>query len=251
MPQEKVKRLHFLYGCFLGLLIIGLAIAMIILCIGIYQSGDRPFSREVLSLAFAQLAIPGWFCVAAILGGLLLHLVFPLPQVKKEPIQNQKTILSKYMRNRSELPEDSLTKLATLERKCRNYAYIRFAILAGLCLVPEIYFTDMDHFGVADITADVQWATLVVFIPALVAFFIGLTFHSAMEKIRQQMIQLFKDHRIKQGNLPHSPADHTNLIRGIVLAIAVIFLVLGICNKGYDDVLGKAIKICTECIGLG
>jgi hypothetical protein len=31
----------------------------------------------------------------------------------------------------------------------------------------------------------------------------------------------------------------------------LLFIVLGIVNGGMADVLNKAIKICTECIGLG
>jgi hypothetical protein len=33
--------------------------------------------------------------------------------------------------------------------------------------------------------------------------------------------------------------------------MAVAFLILGIFNGGAEDVLKKAIAICTECIGLG
>ena len=39
--------------------------------------------------------------------------------------------------------------------------------------------------------------------------------------------------------------------RGALLAVAVVFIVLGALNGGADDVLGKAAMICTECIGLG
>ena len=36
-----------------------------------------------------------------------------------------------------------------------------------------------------------------------------------------------------------------------VLAAAIVLIVLGVLNGGMADVLGKAINICTECIGLG
>ena len=39
--------------------------------------------------------------------------------------------------------------------------------------------------------------------------------------------------------------------RGALLVIAVVLIVLGIVNGGMTDVLDKAIRICTECIGLG
>lgn len=41
------------------------------------------------------------------------------------------------------------------------------------------------------------------------------------------------------------------LLRRILMAAAVLFIVLGIFNGSMKDVLIKAIKICTECVGLG
>lgn len=40
-------------------------------------------------------------------------------------------------------------------------------------------------------------------------------------------------------------------IRGVILAVAVTFILIGVFGKGTHDVLVKAINICTECIGLG
>lgn len=54
-----------------------------------------------------------------------------------------------------------------------------------------------------------------------------------------------------------SVKDHTNqsaripAIRIVLFGIAVLFIVLGVMNDGWYDVLVKAINICTECIGLG
>ena len=36
-----------------------------------------------------------------------------------------------------------------------------------------------------------------------------------------------------------------------VLGFALVLIILGIFNGGMQDVVEKAIKICTECIGLG
>ena len=40
-------------------------------------------------------------------------------------------------------------------------------------------------------------------------------------------------------------------IRRILYAVAICFVVMGIFNGSMRDVLVKAIKICTECVGLG
>lgn len=47
------------------------------------------------------------------------------------------------------------------------------------------------------------------------------------------------------------PEGRKNMLRGAVIALAVLLIALGIANGGLWDVLVKAINICTECIGLG
>ena len=52
------------------------------------------------------------------------------------------------------------------------------------------------------------------------------------------------------------PVSYTNVprqstIRFILAILALLFIILGVMNGGAQDVLIKAINICTECIGLG
>ncbi len=36
-----------------------------------------------------------------------------------------------------------------------------------------------------------------------------------------------------------------------LICTGIVLVVLGVWNGGADDVLAKAVKICSECIGLG
>ena len=47
------------------------------------------------------------------------------------------------------------------------------------------------------------------------------------------------------------PFSHTRLLQGVVLALALALIAAGVCNGSAGDVFGKAVKICTECVGLG
>ena len=40
-------------------------------------------------------------------------------------------------------------------------------------------------------------------------------------------------------------------IRGVILTVAIVFIIIGVINGGPVSVLNKAAKICSECIGLG
>ena len=93
--------------------------------------------------------------------------------------------------------------------------------------------------------------------PLIPLFFltVGVTVVSAILKIRDDR----QDKPVKDGGLmivkPASPAEkkpaYIPIIRMIVLILAVVFIIAGIYNGSMQDVLYKAIKICTECIGLG
>ncbi len=55
----------------------------------------------------------------------------------------------------------------------------------------------------------------------------------------------------KARDVPCEKHTVQNAVRAVVLAAAVIFLIHGIMNGSMQDVLVKAVNICTECIGLG
>ena len=41
------------------------------------------------------------------------------------------------------------------------------------------------------------------------------------------------------------------MLRGALLILALVLIAAGVQNGSAMDVFGKAIKICTECVGLG
>ncbi len=47
------------------------------------------------------------------------------------------------------------------------------------------------------------------------------------------------------------PPEKLKIIRLVVLALAVIFIIAGIANGNMYAIMIKAINICTECVGLG
>jgi hypothetical protein len=58
----------------------------------------------------------------------------------------------------------------------------------------------------------------------------------------------------KMGLCEFFTANRKSITIGVTIALvvcAVGFIVAGVLNGGADSVLEKAVKICTECIGLG
>ena len=52
---------------------------------------------------------------------------------------------------------------------------------------------------------------------------------------------------------PEGQADGSRiwLVRGVILAAAILLIILGAVTGNAREVLVKAINICTECVGLG
>ena len=55
----------------------------------------------------------------------------------------------------------------------------------------------------------------------------------------------------KQAGAGPEKEEQRVLLRRILMAAAIVFIIMGILNGGMKDVLVKAIRVCTECIGLG
>lgn len=47
------------------------------------------------------------------------------------------------------------------------------------------------------------------------------------------------------------PDKRLNMIRSVILILAIVFIIAGIANGNMHAVMVKAINICTECVGLG
>lgn len=63
--------------------------------------------------------------------------------------------------------------------------------------------------------------------------------------------KFFKIKNFKQNAEPKLSSKNALIIKIVILIIGVCIFVFGMLTGGYNDVLTKAVNICTECIGLG
>lgn len=254
MSKEKIRKIHLIYGCVTALLIVIVAVGLIISCINIYHSGDRPFSRDVISAALAQLAIPGWLCLISVIGAAFLHVFLPLETEKTKGIRCDMDTLRRYESGYAELSGEEQTKI-THEHKLRHlYKVITAVVVILLAVYPVIYYADVSHFGVADINGDILNAVLVVLIPAAAALLLVYLCIHLVQRSIQREIAVYKAHPVKPEKVSHANRYNprvTTAVRCVLILAAVVLIIMGIVNDGVADVLGKAIRICTECIGLG
>ena len=68
-----------------------------------------------------------------------------------------------------------------------------------------------------------------------------------------ELTSLYKSEREAASDpaMQEAKKGRLRIIRAAVMILALVFIIVGIVNGSMEDMLIKAINICTECIGLG
>lgn len=95
--------------------------------------------------------------------------------------------------------------------------------------------------------------TLLPLVTALIAFTVagavlGIRDETADKPARLDGMDVKE--QVKKA-VPQKTGRREMILRIVILIIAVVLIIMGVCNGGMDDVLAKGASICTECIGLG
>jgi hypothetical protein len=118
------------------------------------------------------------------------------------------------------------------------------------------------RFPYEDVNEEVATAIVVVFAYFLQSLIYALVVSFFIDASRAREIEYIKEviARLTKEGVKLSPVDEVECItkkrivliaRCTVPVIAIVFIILGVNNGGMSDVLQKAVRICTECIGMG
>ena len=159
------------------------------------------------------------------------------------------------MRARVAQPSDAMIKEQAAQKKLLYGGWGAFA----LCMLPVlVYMLDGGHFPNDDLEQVMGQLALHVF-PWII---LGLACLMASAILQGKSIQREYDAilaRIKEEKAAGvkaepktaAPARDLKAVRIVILMIAVVFIAVGIFNGSMTAVVNKAIRICTECVGLG
>lgn len=253
------KPFQLVYSILLSIMLVVAGICLITACIGIYLSGDRPFSAEAVAAAFSGIAVPVYLCLALVIGGWILHGFFPA-QSKKLPIQKQYDTILLRLRQKLD-PNQCDPELQTQIAKQQKSRQLHKAIGLGLLVIGSVVFLSYGlngaNFDQQDITGSMIRA-MYWFLPCLaVPFGYGIFTAYHRRASLQKEIALVKQALAADAETAVTPApkkDWGKLLLGLrwaLLVAAIVFAVYGFFTGGTNDVLTKAINICTECVGLG
>ena len=247
------KRIHQLYSVLLSILLIVSGICLIAACISIYQLGNDPYTPESVASAFAGITWAIYPCLLLTFGGFLLDIFFPAPLVKS-PIQKQYAMILKKLYEKADPGKDPA--ICKEQRTRKLHKYIAAGLFATGSIIFLLYGTNAGNFDSSDITGSMiramYWLLPCMAVPFFYAVFTAFYCKASL----QREIELMKQ-QVAAGAAAPVPAPKKAIrlplvnLRWLLLAAAVVFLVYGYIAGGTEDVLTKAVNICTECVGLG
>lgn len=253
------KRIHLFYSIVLSASAVIAGICLMVACVGIYRSGDHPFSRASIAAAFQTIAVPVYVLLALVIGGIGLDLFYP-PEKGKRPIAKQYDTILANLQKKVDITrcEPELCKaILKQQRSRRMHLWISYTLLA-LCSYIFLRFALNGENYPADANTAVVTAMFLFFPCLLIPFGYGVFTAYWNRRSVKKEIELVKQ-AISAGasaaNVPSPAPIHSekpaNIAKYAILAVSLGILIYGIFAGGTADVLAKAAAICTECVGLG
>lgn len=254
MASERTQKLLKIYKIALSCVIILAGICLMVACVGIYRSGDEPFSRAAVAAAFSPISIPVYLCLIMVLGSFVLKLIFPEPAEKCGTVK-QPTVTLQRLHQKADLEgceADLKAQILAQQQLRKTQKRICAAVLVGSALVFLIYALDGSHYHTSQINESMIRAMCVLLPCLTVSFGCCVYFLHARKKSILKEIELLK--QCPKKGAPQSESAkpcHCAKVRCAILLAAVALALFGFFSGGTADVLTKAVNICTECIGLG
>ena len=246
----------------------------------IYSLGGNPYNAEVVAKYFSQIAGFVWAFIAVLVLAGAFFIIYPEKQKTVVETDGKKTLAR--LKNRLPLSNKEYAETyseSVLQLK-RGELYRKAAWIAMICgcavsaCACFAYLLKAENFAGKNVTAEVK-AMTIAFLPYLVASFLAFVAAFAFEKISLKketaaVKSLFAE-SVKNGVKPSVQPEKKGkiqqikekvenalfskkgliIIRSAIAALCVVLVIVGIANGGMEDVLGKAKRICQECIGLG
>lgn len=244
----SVKTVKFIYNLLLCISILLAGALLIAGCLNIYFTGpqrEQVYTAELVAAEFSKIAVPVYICIILVIGSFVLDLIFPGEKPKAAPDTD-------FMLEILKKKKDDTSPDIANERKFRKTNTIILAVLTFITsVIFFIYALDPSHFHQSEINSSMINAMKWLF-PCLAIPFIFAVFAAYQnERSKKREISLLKEADKKEEQYKPEKQNAVNIVRTVIIAVAVIIFVYGFASGGTADVLTKAINICTECIGLG
>lgn len=258
MKSKGLKIFHISVGVLISLSLIAASVCLILAAYSIYTSGDSPYTPESIKAQYELYKIPLLSAVGAVGVGILINLLVPGAQNKNKPIKDPFIRLRILKKKYAQATTDpNLTAAISKEQKRRVVLRVLCGILCAAAFVPAVLsLCDYSYHTVDNLTSAILRTAFWLAVGAAVSFVLLLVLSLLLDKSAESEIAKTKLAICDSDKQPPEKAVEKSrtpavVLRFVLLAAACALIVLGSLDNGFYDVLQKAIRICTECIGLG
>ncbi len=254
------KRLEKMLLIIMSVQTILMGITFIIQVLRVYYGNNKTYSREICSEYLLEI-LP--VLIAWIILIVINFIYFTLKNQKNKNFSKISNMTKMHNLENivPEVKEDNeIIIILKKEQKKRTIFRIITIITISLCsLMGLLYLINPDHYSRNnDLLVKEAISMAVYLLPWVVISFVMIIANTLFDEISaKKTINLLKE-LIKTNGKNIKPYKFNkrkqlilNIIRGSILTCSIVLIVVGITQGGANDVLQKAIKICTECIGLG
>lgn len=256
MANSKVGRILALIT---AIFVILTGILFIVCCAHLYfTGGEQPYSRERVGKYLIAPMIFGIITIGLHIGG-LIYAALNNQKIDENSPRTKIELLESFekrydIKDFGEETRSIILKKRSLRKTFKIFSYIFSALFFVLIFVYIAFFAE---FTTESINADVISALCIVIPLSAIALGIQVVRLYLAEASAGQELELMKAY-IKENGAPKKievekkkKFDYTIIATCVIAGVAIVLVVVGIFNGGMSDVLGKAVRICTECIGLG
>lgn len=274
LAENTKKRIRFVWRIATSLLLIVTGVLFMASCYSIYKSGDSPFTRDSISASFSKIAVLTYVTIFAVIGGAVIEISFP-PEKKKLTGKRTDLLVMKslYAKTNISALADDIRLSIEREEKLRHVMRIIVIVLFIFSgFLPLIYLLNPNNFPAiaGEYNSEILRGMLFYLACLTPVFVYEIVYVIACDKSIIRETEKLKE-AIKENGISDCKSTDKNegvfrkiavfvnnneksLILGVRIAFvgcAIGFIIAGIFNGGMNNLLNKAINICTECIGLG
>lgn len=258
--QSKREKFRRVFALFLGVWTAFVGTLFILQVWRIFLEGDG-FTVESVSVKFLEILAPFLIWVATIAFGGVFALAFPTFEKPAAYIRSKNTL----KKLKARLPQKDGGRYAF---NARFVAWCIAFVVALVCAsVALVYLTSsvyepvasggffLEHQEAERLVRSLPWVFAGFGAAIAVSFFEEYSLRKEISLVKSKIAENAKNGVVVKARSSQRTIKNneraTFFVRVAVGSLAIVFIVWGIANGGMADVLGKAINICTQCIGLG
>lgn len=269
MVKETVKKIKLIYGIVVSLLLAASGISLIVSCVGIYKRGGSPFSRESVTEAFSHISVLIYVLLILLALGAIMMIIFPDEKKKLKGVRDLGVSYHKLEEKIDMTAPDARIKLLSASAKIRKVlgicaVVVCVACLALACCVTLLIILNSDIKNANQTVTKCATVSLPIMVLALV---IGFSCRLISDLSLKRSIDTAKGiiaekEYLASGDVLAAKKEMKQravkngmrlllYVKLAIVAVGAFLIIMGLCGNGAKGTFEKAIRICTECIGLG